>query len=171
MRNGRKDIGKYIGEYTARGVLTEEQTEAGTPQRIQLFDGSFDTAFKVVEFHVWSTSSLSNTQADVVGKLSTSRNSTQEPGDFFQAADSNEIAWCASGFGLDGMNAGTFSEFLLDHDNIVIEDLWVYVRSATDTIPVNYMVRMEKYEVGPTIGAVTMAKNKSKDSGSNWNPE
>lgn len=171
MRNGRKDIGKYIGEYTARGVLTEEQTEAGNPAKIQLHDGKFDTAFKVIEFHVWSTNTSNNTNPDVVGKLSTSRNSTQNPAEFFQAKDSNEIAWCASGFGLDGQNAGTFSEFILDHDNIVMEDLWVYVRSATDTTPVNYIVRMEKYEVGSTIGAVTMAKGKSRDSGSNWSPE
>ena len=32
---------KKIGSYTARGIVSEDQTAAGNPQKITLFDGSF----------------------------------------------------------------------------------------------------------------------------------
>ena len=47
---------KKIGEYTARGILSEADTEAGNPQQIPLFDGSFKTAYRVKEFYIWAVS-------------------------------------------------------------------------------------------------------------------
>ena len=151
-----------IGTYTARGVVTEEESEAGLPQKISLFDGKFSTAYRVTSFKIWSTTTISNTNADCVGKLSKNDTGITAPTDFFRADDDNQIAWAVSGFGLDGSNAGQFSESIVDHDNMIVEDLFVYVRAATDGTPVNYLVTMEKYEISDWKGALTMARDKAQ---------
>ena len=48
-------VGKKIGTYTARGQISEEFVKVGMPKRIRLFDGRFDTAYVVREFHYWAT--------------------------------------------------------------------------------------------------------------------
>ena len=47
---------KKIGEYTARGIVLETETEAGEPQKISLFDGKFTTGYRVTRFQVWGAS-------------------------------------------------------------------------------------------------------------------
>ena len=69
---------------------------------------------------------------------------------------------CIRDSGTDGMNAGTFSEAIIDPDNLVVEDLYVYVRSATDDIPINYLVKLEKYEITDWQGALAMARDRAQ---------
>jgi hypothetical protein len=168
MRNTRKEIGKYIGTFTARGKLSEDDSEQGRQARVRLFDGKFDTAFKVREFHAWGASTGGNTTPDVVGKLSTSPNVETGPGDFFNANDSLEIAWSQSVGSLDAGAGGGFGESIIDPDNLVVEDLWVSVRGVSDANGVNYMIVMDKYDITETLGAVSMAKERARDSGSEW---
>ncbi len=40
---------KKIGEYTTRGIITSSDTES---HKIQLFDGRFDTGYRVTSFKV-----------------------------------------------------------------------------------------------------------------------
>ena len=40
---------KKIGEYTVRGRLAAQETA-----KIQLFDGRFDTAYKIKDFKKWN---------------------------------------------------------------------------------------------------------------------
>ena len=44
---------RLIGQYTARGIVSEDETFAGNPQKIPLFDGSFETAYRVKEFYIF----------------------------------------------------------------------------------------------------------------------
>ena len=148
---------KKIGEYTARGIAIE-----GEIQEIPLFDGRFDTAYRVVGFNVWSSNSTNNTNPDCIGKLSKNDDGVTAGSNFMRADDDNQIAWAVSGYGSDGMNAGTFGESIIDPDNLVVEDLFVYVRSATDDIPINYMVKLEKYEISDWQGALAMARDRAQ---------
>jgi len=155
---------KKIGTYTARGIVTEAETEAGNPQKIILFDGSFKTAYRVLDFKVWSSQADSNTAADCLAKLSKNEFGVTTAINFFRADDDNQIAWAASGFGADGQNAGTFSESIIDPDNLIVEDLFVYGRSAsTNTDSINYLITMEKYEISDWQGALTMARDKAQE--------
>lgn len=157
---------KKIGEFTARGQNTEEQSRVGMPARIRLFDGRFDTAYKVREFYVWGASFNTSSNPDVLGKLSTSPNVEEASVNFFNAADSREIAWGSSAGSTDtAFNAppGT----VIDPENLIVEDLWFFARSA-GAEPVNYLIIMDKYEVTETIGAVSMAKDRASESGSLW---
>ena len=152
---------KKIGEYTARGKIGETATEAGTPQRIALFDGKFDTAYRVVDFVVWGASVGSSTGGDGVGKLCTSDQCTVGIDDFFNANDSREIAWGYVEVGTDSGGGGI--DNIIDPDNLVVEDLFVYARNANDGKELNYLVTMEKYEVTDWQGALAMARDKQND--------
>lgn len=166
MRNARKDPGKYIGQYTARGTITENETEGNGPARIRLFDGQFNTAFVVREFYVWGATYSNSSGPDVIGKLATSPNCHDGPVDFMLAGDSREIAWSGHNGGLDFMSAGEFH--IIDPENLVVEDLWFYGRGVTDTVNVNYMIVMDKYDITEALGSVSMAKDRANDSEGQW---
>lgn len=156
---------KLTRTYTCRGQITEQETEAGTPAKIRLFDGSFETAFKVTSFKIWSANYSGNTHADAVGKLSISPNSSTGPTNFMQADDSNEIAWSGIQGSIDG--GGAMFE-VVDSDNLIVEDLYVYARHAGASGPVNYLITLEKYDISETLGAVSMSRDRATESGERW---
>ena len=82
---------KKIGEYTARGQIDETSSENGAPAVINLFDGRFDTGYRVTEFYVWGSNAASSSNPDVSGKLATSKNVASGTS-FFDASDDREIA-------------------------------------------------------------------------------
>jgi hypothetical protein len=155
---------KKIGMYTARGIVNEGETEAGLPQKITLFDGSFETAYRVVDFKIWgATYSGTSVNPDVIGKLSKNEFSVTSGTNFMRADDDNQIAWAASAAGLDGGGA-PFADSIIDKDNLIVEDLYVYVRcTGASTIEVNYLVTMEKYKITDWQGALTMARDKAQE--------
>ena len=166
MKNARKEVGKYLGTFTARGQVSENDSEQGRPERIRLFDGRFDTAFKVKEFYIWGANAAGSSNPDVSGKLATSPN-VESATDFFNADDGREIAW--------GSVAGSTDTFfnsppgsIIDPENLVVEDLFVFVRSPIDPGAVNYLIVMDKYDITETLGAVSMAKDRARDSANEW---
>lgn len=166
MKNARKEIGKYIGTFTARGQLSENDSEQGRPNRIRLFDGRFDTGYKVREFYIWAVNSANSSNPDVSGKLATSPNVRTDTF-FFNAGDSREIAWSASAGSTDQILQAQPGA-IIDPENLVIEDLFVFVRGSNDDIDVNYLIIMDKYDITETLGAVSMAKDRARDSLKEW---
>lgn len=154
---------KMIGTYTARGIVTEAKTEAGLPQLVQLFDGKFSTGYRVVDFKVWSASYDSSNNADCIGKLSKNPDGVTAAADFFRADDDNQVAWATSGGGADSAALETLGQAIIDPDNLIIEDLYVYVRNAGgNTIKINYLITMEKYDITEARGALTMARDRAQ---------
>jgi len=153
---------KKIGTYTARGIVSESETAAGNPQLIPLFDGRFDTAYVVTGFRIWSTNYAGSTNPDVVGKLSKNDDGTTGDTNFMRADDNNQIAWAASAGSTDG-GLGFAEGSVIDRDNMIVEDLYVYVRSAgADTTLVNYYVELDKYDITSARGALTMARDRAQ---------
>jgi hypothetical protein len=151
---------KKIGEYTARGTISGEST---TPiwDKLQLFDGKFNTGYRVVEFVVSSVSSSS--AQDVTGKIATEPTAvtTIGLGNYWNWADNREIAWASTNNVTSSIREGSFS--LCDPDNLVVEDLYVSVQNnAGSTEDVNYFIRLEKYEFPEATGALAMVRNKSQ---------
>ena len=136
---------KKIGEYTARG-----QIPASSEERINLFDGQFDTAYKIVEFVVGPTNDPSAN--DVYAKLSTIEG---ESGIAWDWASNTQIAWSAYG-ATNSAPSGTFS--LTDSENLVVEDLYITNGGAAT----NYFIKMEKYDISEWEGALSMVRNKSQ---------
>ena len=154
---------KKIGYYTARGTVTEAETEAGNPAKISLFDGSFKTAYKVTAFYIWGADWSGSTKPDCIGKLSKNGIGTAGAVNFMRADDGNQIAWATTSGDIDSGVRGGFSESIIDRDNLVVEDLFVYVRTASsaDTDKINYIVEMEKYEITDWQGALAMARDRA----------
>ena len=152
---------KKIGEYTARGIVSEADTTAGNPQKIPLFDGSFTTGYRVVEFKIWGTSWGSSSAPDCIGKLSKNDDGTTAANNFMRADDDNQIAWATSAGSTD-QGGAPLDDSIIDPDNMIIEDLYVYVRASTDANAVNYIVRLEKYEISDWQGALAMARDRAQ---------
>ena len=148
---------KKIGEYTARGRTDEPTVSDG--QRIILFDGRFDTGYKVVEFKIWSSDYGTAADPDVIGKLTTVQSGNNNADGFMDASNNTEIAW-AGGSG----NAESLLDIpsIVDPDNLVIEDLFIHARGQTAGVPINYYIRMEKYEFSDSVGALAMVRNRSQ---------
>ena len=148
---------KKIGEYTVRGTITSSDTLS---KKIQLFDGRFDTGYRVKSFKI-SIASRDVTSSQIAhGMLGT------EPGlgpSVWDWSDNREIAWaCVQA----DANAGTITwsadDTVIDPDNMIIEDLYFYAYVYAYTIDVNYQIELEKYDITDWQGALTMVRNKSQ---------
>ena len=152
---------KKIGEYTARGTISETKTIAGTPQKIPLNDGLFTTAYRVVEFKVWGSDYGGASNSDCVAKLSKNEFGSTAAETFLRADDDNQIAWAGAG--------GAVAQFdqqasIIDLDNLIVEDLFVYAHTTgTQADPINYLIKMEKYEITDWQGALTMARDRQQE--------
>ena len=154
---------KKIGDYTARGIVSETETEAGLPQKIPLFDGSFKTGYRVVGFRIWASTYSGSSNPDCIGKLSKNDSGVTAAANFMRADDDNQIAWSASAGSADG-GLGFAEQSVIDRDNLIVEDLYVYVRTTgTTTDAINYIIEMEKYSISDWQGALSMARDRAQE--------
>tara|TARA_Y100000114_G_scaffold154223_1_gene175804 strand:+ start:1513 stop:1983 length:471 start_codon:yes stop_codon:yes gene_type:complete len=152
---------KLIGKYTAKGIVTESETEGSIPQKIPLYDANPSTAYRVVGFHIWGASYGSSTQPDCIGKLSKNDDGVTSASNFMRADDNNQLAW--GWFNATTDSGGDSMESIIDPDNLVVEDLYVYARSNSgSTSSINYMVLLEKYEISEWQGALAMARDRAQ---------
>ena len=78
-----------------------------------------------------------------------------------RADDDNQIAWAASAGATDaGLGFGEGP--ILDPDNLIVEDLYVYGRTSNSDALVNYLVVMEKYEISEWKGALPLAVDRAQ---------
>ena len=145
---------KKIGEYTTRGSVADQTTK-----RITLFDGRFDTGYKVISFVVLPADPT-DSGSDCVGVLATESNAATEAWDL---SDSRQIAWCGTRGGRAAPEDGIQ---VVDFDNFIIEDL--FFRGTNDSGgAINYMITMEKYDTTDWMGALTMVRNSAQDVSGN----
>jgi len=153
---------KKIGTYTVRGRGFEVDDAGQGPIRIPLFDGRFDTGYRVTSFQVWSGSVQDSYDQRNAAKLGTTADLEQSAALFFDASDQREIAWAGQGDGsIDEMGPVTS---IIDPDNMVVEDLFVYLRlnQQTGAEQLNYIITMDKYDITDWQGALCMVRNKSQ---------
>jgi hypothetical protein len=145
---------KKLGEYTTRGVVPE-----GTVERIQLFDGKFDTGFKITGFEILS-SSLASSGNSCAAKLSTEDvGAMPSSGRMINMEDNREIAWAVSA---GATNGSAYVDSVVDPDNLVVEDLYISGQNGGSDIDICYMITMEKYEFDEWRGALAMVRNRSQ---------
>ena len=154
---------KKIGSYTVRGLIDPESASNGLTKKIQLFDGRFDTAMKITKFELLMEDP-DNTTNDVYGILLTEflYSGTDATWDF---SENRQLGWAsaASIYSDSGLASQPFN--LIDRDNLVVEDLFVYVRTGTSARGVNYYIEMDKYDISESIGALTMIRNGAQNVG------
>jgi len=145
---------KKIGEYTARGRIAHREVK-----EITLFDGRFDTGYRVVSF-VLAPVAATDTAADVAGMLATEAVAA----DFanWDWSDQRQIAWCGTRGGRAAPEDGIQ---VVDPDNFIVEDLFIVGSNAAtgDNTDLNYLIIMEKYDTTDWMGALTMVRNSAQD--------
>jgi len=140
---------KKIGEYTAKGNIAVSNT-TGASKKIQLFDGRFDTGYRVKEFIVMTNDPMFN-NLEFTAKLTTRENNSR----IFNWQHNDQIAWA---FGEDTV----WLKGIVDPENLIIEDLFIYAAiNTTSDVQINYMIVMEKYEISDWQGALAMATERA----------
>ncbi|AXH78806.1 MAG: hypothetical protein [Circular genetic element sp.] len=148
-----EDVMKKLHMYTTRGQVPDN-----TEKRIQLFDGRFDTAFRVVDFRVWG-SDANASDSDVASRLSTEELGVPTSPDIFDASDNRQIGWASSEMDT-ALGAGNWQS-IVDPDNLIVEDLFIWANDSAND-PINYMITLEKYDITEWKGALAMVRNRSQ---------
>ena len=147
---------KKIGTHTILGAL---ETSSTAMDRLQLFDGRFDTGYRITDFEISLRNRASNSTVTVSAKLA-----TEDVGDnekWFWS-DNREIAWASAGADANGLDIQT-PQSIIDEDNLIVEDLFIGAHSyAGAGTVVNYMIKLEKYDITDWQGALAMVRNKSQ---------
>lgn len=147
---------KKIGEYTAIGSMGISTTSiGGDRKKIELFDGRFDTAYKVVEFNIWALDTECHATLSTVFEGGVSGSA----GDYMMdAGDNTQIAWASS----PPSGVGPISDGIVNPDNLIVQDLFIRGYATSTSQPWNYYIRLEKYEISDWQGALSMVRNKSQ---------
>jgi hypothetical protein len=147
---------KFLGEYTMRGNGPDRTTV-----RLSLFDGSFKTAYKVVEFTCFTEDPLSSGK-DVAGVLKTEGvHGASITIPFWDAHDATQIGWSSQGVKAAADTVTPFS--LIDPDNLIVEDLYFTGVCGSDGKPINYLIRLEKYDITEWTGALCLVRARSQN--------
>ena len=145
-----EDVMKKIGEYTIKGSVLAEDS-ATVPKRITLFDGRFDTGYRITKFEI---ASKGNKTEDVQGVLATVDGLT--PVEDWNFGDQRELAYGIWNF-WDYNNISVQS--FIDPDNLVVEDLYLY---STNSYRLNYIITLEKYDISDWQGALALVRNNAQ---------
>lgn len=153
---------KKISDLTMRGKVRVSANNTGFTDRLQLFDGRFDTGYRVTRFVV--STNAANAGSDCIGKLSTEEPS--DPSDAFWDWSKNvEIAWAAMTMDATvtpGEGWAT-NNSLVDRENLIVQDLFITVRTRDVSDPfVNYYIELEKYDISDSQGALAMVRNRAQ---------
>ena len=145
---------KKLSEYSCRGVVADGEVE-----RITLFDGRFDTAYKVIDFEVWQQNPLSTN--DGIAMLGTVEDSVWDSAPTLDASVNTQIAW-------SGFSTGTYiwanHESIIDPDNLIVEDLFMHAQITGSGTSMSYLIKLEKYDISDWQGALAMVRNRAQGS-------
>jgi hypothetical protein len=146
---------KKIGDYTVSGQTTGETTK-----RIQLFDGKYDTGYRITSFEVYPDTTIdpSNNSCKLVTK------DEGTGGAVWNWGSNTEIAWSFAKIGSGTSQLSDDRYSVVDPENMVVEDLYVIAYSSDGSDQkINYLIKMEKYKFATWDGAAIMVKNQSQN--------
>ena len=143
---------KKIGSYTARGNM-----QSGTIERILLFDGRFDTGYVITKFMIL-INDPDNSGVDCYGILGTREDTI---GTVWNLSHQDQIGWASMDAAGAAVGPTAFPFHLIDRDNLVVEDLFIY-GEANNVTDLNYYIEMDKYQFNDAKGALTMVRNKQQ---------
>jgi len=145
---------KKLGEYSSRGKVV-----GNGYIKIQLFDGRFDTGYKVKTLRIFGDPDA-EAGTDAYALISTIEDDSISDGGDWNWEDNNQIAWATTTYSGSG---ATISEYnLVDPENLIVEDVYLYVRVGGGGTAVNYFITFEKYDISEWRGALQMVSNSSQ---------
>jgi hypothetical protein len=129
----------------------------GEVERVQLFDGRFDTGYRITAFNCWNVDPLSAN--DGIMMLATEEDTDWSSAPSLNAADNTQIAW-------GGFSSGTYIWFhnqgIVDPDNMIIQDLFIHAQETSSGDSLSYLIKLEKYDIAEWEGALGLVRNKSQ---------
>jgi hypothetical protein len=141
---------KKMGDlYTVKG-----KGLMNTIEKIQLFDGRFDTAYRLVKVEIANTDPFAGEEISIKIKLEKGT-----AGSAWNWGLNTQIGWAQA-------NTPTNSRFgykaYVDPDNLIVEDVFIDFGSATAGAEINYMLTFQKYDISSWQGALAMVRNKAQ---------
>ncbi len=131
--------------YTIRGQATVPDVK-----RIDLFDGSFKSGFRIKEIRIETENPLGTEEVSV-------RLTTEDTGHRadWNWGDNLEVGWA--------VRTKFYRDFFwVDTDCTVIEDLYLDPYSITDGDVINYSIILERVTMSGGMGAMNMVRNRSQ---------
>lgn len=155
---------KKIGTYTCRGKIASDTDGNPRPYHIRLFDGRFDTAWRIERFAIrpGSVSDDASSTVNLVAKIATSSyGGIPLRADNWHFGDQRELAWASASFDSNATSGMSTPSSLVDKENLVVEDMWVFLNSYGDSDPGNFYIELTKYKVPKKVAILAMIKNLS----------
>ncbi|GAI92986.1 unnamed protein product [marine sediment metagenome] len=138
-------------------------------QRISLFDGRFDTAYRIIEFIIAPKKIIGNSNQSCSAKLCTEDQNLfgttgQDSGEW-NWQDNREIGWAT--WAQFSTNISRSYNSIIDPENLIIEDLFIggVVNEDQPNNIFNYMIVMEKYSISQAEGTLTYIRNRGQALG------
>ncbi len=136
---------------TLRGKIKASELD----HRIQLFDGRFDTAYKVKEFISAAAGLPSNNNDNSLILYTEEGAVTSNNWDW---SDNRQIGW--STWLQSGTDANVYLFSKVDRDTLVVEDL--FLAGFSNKAEINYEIVLEKVDISDWEGALAMVRNRSQ---------
>ena len=137
-----------VADRTVRG-----QVVAGEVARISLFDGRFDTGYRLKSIAIAPKDIL--TDEEVICRLLTEK---QGHGTTWDWQSNTQVGWAA-------WNVPTNSRFgqfgIVNKEAIIVEDLYIDM-SGDSGEEINYMIELEYIEFSDWKGALAMVQNRAQ---------
>ena len=137
--------------YTAKG-----KGSTGTVERLTLFDGRFDTAYRLISIEIAGTDPKE--QEELLVKVMTEDAASSQLWDW---SSNTEIAWASIN---TPVNSRWGYNSFIDPDNLIVEDVFIDFAAAggSGSADINYMLTFQKYDITEWKGALAMVRNKSQ---------
>ena len=126
---------------------------AGAVEKITLFDGQFDTAFKIKSIVICPEDILTAEAVTLKIMTEDEAHNTQ----WFWAKNT-EVAWAAWNVPTNS-RYGQFSR--VDKEALIVEDIFMDASGDSGEF-INYMIELEKVKISEWKGALAMVRNKSQ---------
>ena len=145
--------------YVIKGEIPADYTQ----HKITLFDGQFDTAFRVVQFIIAPVAVANHENQDYIAKLTTDELEYSQPAGVWHWSDNSEIGWASTQS--TGVRELEPQFALMDPENLIIEDLYISATTNDDAPDnmMNYMIVMEKYKITQAEGTLTYIRNRGQN--------
>lgn len=146
---------KKVGEYTLTGRIPSR-----VETRVSLFDGKFDTAFRIDSIKCANVNNSTARESFIV--VTTKQDVFGTTANEWDWSDNFQVAWAMYKTAV-GSNEGSFFFSNVKDGNLIVEDLYLNVETD-DTVfaEVNYEIKMTKFDISEAQGALAMVRSSSQ---------
>jgi hypothetical protein len=122
--------------------------------KINLFDGRFDTGFKLVSFQIVAKYGTDNSEEASATLYNRKQGTFRRDWNF---ADVEQVGWAGWMIPL-GSRFGVWN--LVDDETILVEDIFMSIYAVEEAGDYNYILKLQKYDITEWEGALSLVSRK-----------